>query len=56
MKITSGGMKMDIELQMKHSAKSEICTARKSLLQFQVWDGNKLNTEHFTDSVRYKIY
>lgn len=54
MKITSRGMKMDIELQMKHSAKSEICSARKSVLHFQV--GNKLNTERLTDSVRYKIY
>lgn len=56
MKITSREMKMDIELQMKHSAKSEICSARKSVLHFQVWGGNKLNTECFTDSVKYKIY
>jgi len=49
-------MKMNIRLSMERSAESTSGTASKSMLHFQVWDGNKLNTEHYTDSVRYKIY
>lgn len=47
---------MNIRLSMKCSAQSASGTASKYMLHFQVWDGNKLNTKHYTDSVRYKIY